>query len=866
MDARAVDGKDVFASDASDSDDNAFIAGAHLQAARKKSKSGGFQSMGLQHATLKAITHMGYKVPTPIQRKAVPLILEGKDVVGMARTGSGKTAAFLVPMIEKLKTHTPVVGVRAVVLSPSRELALQTTKFCKSLAKYSDLRITSLVGGDSMDDQFGAMAGNPDILIATPGRLLHLLVEMNLDLRLVEYVVFDEADRLFELGFSVQLHEIVHRMPPPENRQTVLFSATLPKVLVDFAKAGLKADPVLVRLDAETKISQDLEMAFFTMKPVEKEGALLFLLREIIKTPYKADVARTGNHKTGAHGQSTQTIIFVSTKHHVEYLNSLLSEQGYAVSYIYGALEQSNRNFQLQQFRNGQTHLLIVTDVAARGIDIPILENVVNWDFTSQSKVFVHRVGRVARAGRRGWAWSFVTSDELPYLLDLQLFLGRELAYTSSAETARKEYDYTRDMVVGAMPYHLMENDLELVKTRLVEDVNAQGQHRTAANGYKLYLKSRPAASTESYKRTKSLMQTSPFGQGIHPLLVRHLPAQDTERVDLLKQLAHFRPGETVFEVGKRGLKSAEAQLMKQRRATLGGTIAKAKDEQAKAIETERLRAAKHAEAGDGSLEMADETTLTSSFVVNTAAAARGSKTKRKRTEATGDSGSAKRTKRTTFVDPNYYMPYLPADYNTERGYSMKGTTSLAEGAQKAVLDLTGDDENVLRHKKGRLTWDARRKDFKRETVGADNRKLIKGESGVKLPASLKSDRFDQWRSKNKLRMPRVGEMELPHAAQMARDSAAKKWQNKSGTSNDDGNDADRETSEPLRRGKHPMARGGKKKPAPSSHSSRDNKKGGRGKPRSELRSVKEIAKQRKIKEKRKEKNARPSRKKGMRR
>lgn len=205
----------------------------------------------------KAIIHKGFKVPTPIQRKCIPIVLQGDDVVGMARTGSGKTAAFLIPMFEKLKAHSAKVGARALLLSPSRELALQTQKVCKELGKYTDLRSCVLVGGDSLDDQFSMLASNPDILIATPGRLLHLMVEMELDLRTVQYVVFDEADRLFEMGFAVQLHEILSRLPP--TRQTLLFSATLPKMLVDFAKAGLQ-EPTLIRLDADTKISRDLEV------------------------------------------------------------------------------------------------------------------------------------------------------------------------------------------------------------------------------------------------------------------------------------------------------------------------------------------------------------------------------------------------------------------------------------------------------------------------------------------------------------------------------------------------------------------------------------------------------------------------------
>lgn len=187
----------------------------------------------------------------------------------MARTGSGKTAAFVIPMIEKLRAHSSKFGARALILSPSRELAIQTLKVVKELGRGTDLKAVLLVGGDSLEEQFSSLSANPDIVIATPGRFLHLKVEMNLDLSSIKYVVFDEADRLFEMGFATQLTEILHALPP--SRQTLLFSATLPASLVEFARAGLQ-DPSLVRLDADTKMSPDLEIAFFSVKGAERKA------------------------------------------------------------------------------------------------------------------------------------------------------------------------------------------------------------------------------------------------------------------------------------------------------------------------------------------------------------------------------------------------------------------------------------------------------------------------------------------------------------------------------------------------------------------------------------------------------------------
>ena len=187
--------------------------------------------------------------------------MEGRDVVAMARTGSGKTAAFLIPMLDKLQTRVPSGGARALILSPTRELALQTLKFTKEIGKFTGLKAAVIVGGEDMDSQFAALHENPDIILATPGRLMHVCVEMGLKLNSVKYVVFDEADRLFEMGFKEHLHDVLKRLSS-DDRQTLLFSATLPKMLVEFAKAGL-TDPFLLRLDVESKLSDMLEMEFF---------------------------------------------------------------------------------------------------------------------------------------------------------------------------------------------------------------------------------------------------------------------------------------------------------------------------------------------------------------------------------------------------------------------------------------------------------------------------------------------------------------------------------------------------------------------------------------------------------------------------
>ena len=328
---------------------------------------------------------------------------------------------------------------------------------------------------------------------------------MNLDLRSVQYVVFDEADRLFEMGFSTALNEILHRLPT--TRQTLLFSATLPKSLVDFAKAGLQ-DPKLVRLDADSKISTDLRMSFFSVKQVEKDACLLILLRDVIKVPLGGPIEGEGEQSSKGKGKGKethhaaphQTLIFVATKHHVEYVSNMLSTAGYAVSHIYGSLDQAARVDQLERFRSGRTNLLVVTDVAARGIDIPVLANVVNYDFPSGARIFVHRVGRTARAGRTGWAWSFVSATELPHLLDLQLFLGRPLR--STVDVTAGERSYVDSLILGAFPRSKIDDETEYVRGLDNENRSLASMRDVMRKGQGMYERSRGKASQASYKRS----------------------------------------------------------------------------------------------------------------------------------------------------------------------------------------------------------------------------------------------------------------------------------------------------------------------------------------------------------------------------
>lgn len=413
---------------------------------------------------------------------------------------------------------------------------------------------------------------------------------MELDLKSVECVIFDEADRLFEMGFEVALTEVLKRLPT--SRQTVLFSATLPKSLVEFAKAGLQ-DPKLVRLDAESKISPDLKMAFFSVKQAEKDACLLSLLRDIIKVPIgsphpKDTATETDTKKSGKLKQSErdvaphQTLIFAATKHHIEYLLNLLTAAGYAVSHIYGSLDQTARTLQMDRFRKGLTSVLVVTDVAARGIDIPVLENVINYDFPQGARVFVHRVGRTARAGRQGWAWSFVTASELPYLLDLQLFLGRPIVTDVPTKT---DQHYTESLVLGSFQREKIDEDVEYIRSLDAAHHSLPILREVMKRGQAMYERSKGKASSQSYKRAKLMMKSpkwtlSSSNSGIHPILLRASGTNERSETERARQkflnvLNSFSPSETVFEIGSKA-SSENAALMKERRKALSKSAQKA--------------------------------------------------------------------------------------------------------------------------------------------------------------------------------------------------------------------------------------------------------------------------------------------------
>ncbi|PVG01269.1 DEAD-domain-containing protein [Serendipita vermifera] len=900
--------------------------------AKNEVGGGSFQSMGLHPSLLRALTLRGYRTPTPIQRASIPLLLATppRDLVGMARTGSGKTLAYMIPLLQRLGgRHSPIVGARALILVPSRELAVQVLRVGRELGRgwreegnpehagekqdtshsagSSALRWALVVGGEGLDEQFETMATNPDVIIATPGRLLHLLMEMSLSLSTIQYLVFDEADRLFEMGFSSHLTTILEKLPT--TRQTLLFSATLPKSLVEFAKAGLQ-EPKLVRLDSEMKISSDLRMSFWSVKEGEKDAALLCLLKDVIGVP----LAETQRSKHLSEGESKnkkakgttgtgaiilkphQTLVFVSTQHHVAYVSSLLKLVGYSVSSIHGTLTQAARTSSLAQFVNNHTSILVTTDVAARGIDIPVLENVVNYDFPVGNRVFVHRVGRTARMGRKGWAWSFVGRDELPYLLDLHLFLGRplinELSNPGSEHEGRLGEDtFVDSLILGPFPRDAIDQELEYIKNIYETNYDLVSLKGVMERGTKMYNRTKGKASPISYSRSKDMLSDARWGftyEGkVNPAWAFRVTSNSTleqsrssiqsqpssssyqavqvTRESLLQSLSRFRPSETVFEIGSRG-KTAGAQLMKDRRRALEKAnkrttvqLAVQDDEDSEGDDDEESERPTPNSAQ--SLQMADEDDLAAVFGKS-----------RPSTEVSKQKKS--KSKSENFKDEDFYLAYTQKDAETEKGYSLRDGATFTEQAAHVTFDLTNDTGGAdARRRQSQLKWDRKKKKFvKGDGIGADNVKLIKTESGTKLPISYKSGRYDEWiKGKGRGKEIRVGEHER-EGSNRQNNASGKRWKhtkvadakpldklakdyerkmrimNKKGSKlqGDESND-----NEPPKKSSKPGARGlGKRWKGKST-----------GQVRNELKNVQQIRKQRNLLEKRRAKNARGPRK-----
>ncbi|AOL23771.1 ATP-dependent RNA helicase RhlE [Erythrobacter litoralis] len=362
-----------------------------------------FSDLGLSQPVLQALELKGYDVPTPIQAQAIPPVLAGRDLLGIAQTGTGKTAAFMLPSIDRLRAsdnRIPFKSCRMLVLAPTRELAVQISASAKDYGALAGLKVQVIVGGTSVNKDRNKLHRGTDILVATPGRLLDLIDQNAFNLSGVEVLVLDEADQMLDLGFIHALRKI--RDLVPKERQTLFFSATMPKAIKELVN-GYCTNPVQVSVTPESSTAERIDQYLFMVQQDEKQSLLEMIL--------------SGRHEVP--GKTERVLIFARTKHGADRVVKRLSQRGIAANAIHGNKSQGQRQRALDEFRSGRTQILVATDVAARGIDIPGVSHVINYELPNVPEQYVHRIGRTARAGRDGIAIAFCAEDERAYLKDI---------------------------------------------------------------------------------------------------------------------------------------------------------------------------------------------------------------------------------------------------------------------------------------------------------------------------------------------------------------------------------------------------------------------------------------------------------------
>ena len=365
-----------------------------------------FESLGLSQPILKAITEKGYSSPSPIQEKAIPVVLEGKDVLASAQTGTGKTAGFVLPIIElltRVSQPSRARKIRALVLTPTRELAAQIYDNAREYSKHVDFKTTVIFGGVKQRNQVITLRQGVDLLVATPGRLIDLESQGLLSLKHVEVLVLDEADRMLDMGFKRDIDKIMNLLP--KKRQSLLFSATFSKEIKQLAHNTLN-QPVLVEATPENTTVEKINQKVYFVDKADKPTVLINLIK-------------AGNWK--------QVLVFTRTKHGANKLTEKLIKAEITASAIHGNKTQNNRIKALKAFKSNDIKVLVATDIAARGLDIPLLPHVVNFELPNIPEDYVHRIGRTGRAGAKGEAISLVEHEEKDYLYSIQNLIEETL-------------------------------------------------------------------------------------------------------------------------------------------------------------------------------------------------------------------------------------------------------------------------------------------------------------------------------------------------------------------------------------------------------------------------------------------------------
>ncbi|CAN5610324.1 ATP-dependent RNA helicase RhlE [soil metagenome] len=450
-----------------------------------------FDRLGLSPDLLRAVAHQGYTEPTPVQAEAIPLVLDGRDVLAAAQTGTGKTAAFVLPILQRLvetAAYAQTSGrrpVRVLVLTPTRELCLQVEESVRTYSKTRPVRSTTVYGGVPFDPQLRKLLQAPEIVVATPGRLLDHVGQRTIDLSRVEVLVLDEADRMLDMGFIPDVRRIIDLLP--RQRQTLLFSATFSDQVRRLA-ADFQHQPALVQVTPKNTAPDLVRQLVMPVERNRKRELLSRLIRS---------------------GRIEQALVFSRTKHGAARLAQQLERDGIAATAIHGDKSQPQRVRALEDFKAGKVDILVATDVAARGLDIDALPHVVNYEMPSVAEDYLHRIGRTGRAGTGGDAISLVSTEEAPLLAQIERLIGRRIETESIDGYATAEHDVARRPAVQP--------------SRDRRAIPAQSRPARASRNR------RPAASRSASRRPA----TGPSG---HPTVDRVERAERAERAERIGQ------------------------------------------------------------------------------------------------------------------------------------------------------------------------------------------------------------------------------------------------------------------------------------------------------------------------------------------
>ena len=691
-----------------------------------KKKPKGFNIFHFNEEIIQGIKNIGYKNPTPIQKKVIPEILSGFNLIAHSRTGSGKTASFLLPILQKLKSHSKIFGTRCLILSPVRDLAFQTGIFLRKLGKFTNLKYCLISGGKNFDEQFEKLAMNPDIIIATPGRILHHIEEGSLQLKKIEIIVIDECDKMMELNFGEQLKNILRNCP--SNKQIILLSATIQEKLKIFLKSGIVKEYKIINIEDENKIPEKLKIHLIYCRKEEKIYTLVSLFKKNI-----IDINKE------------LTIIFVMTKFHCDYIQEILKYWDINSLIIYGSMEQDLRNKNMEEFKKGRIKILIVTDVAARGIDIPFLDNVINFDFPDSENLFIHRVGRTARLGRIGNNFNLISSIELPYFFDIKYTLGKKLILSNEDDNIKKEdtIDNYNTISYGSIPEKVIQEIKDsksdyLFNSKLDIDELEISMKRAEKKGISFMQK----PSKFGIQESKKLL--SEFEMKYHPFFKDKY--YDEEKMNFLKKLSNYHPKESYFH--NVGETSINENIMDEFKKKVD--LYKKKKEMEK--EKEKILLSKN-----NTLLNEEEYEKISDNEKENENEEKEIKLLNKKT---------KRSKIKNFKNLSQYM----SETQDKNSKSLWGTEKPLK-LDELTLNINTDD-TMEKIKKN--VWNEKKKTFVTEKFDGFGRK-IKNESGKIVKKNNNYHPYKIWKKKNKISIQQVGEIEKEYNLNSAKERLIEK-------------------------------------------------------------------------------------------